>query len=125
MWVDKVLSDRSNGFYSVMESDGNEMADLKALFPDPEAQINRMNFLMFATGGVHGCYTSIEDVEDWLLSRDGEPWEECPTVTFLVIHSRRVALRYGVAHPRSVEDIEFLKLLKKLSAKVLALEADR
>ena len=132
-WKAKTPNSDAAAFYAVIESSGgDEMTDLRSLFPDPEKQINEMNFVLFGTGGVHGSYTSIDEVEEWVLSEGGanKPWDAsdpdstCPGVTFLIVHPRQVALRYGVAQPRTKKDIDFLKLLKNLSSRVLIQEAD-
>jgi hypothetical protein len=89
---------------------------LKLLFPDAKA--NSMNFCLFSTSGIHGSYTTIEDVEKIIVNgeyydEDGE--EEDLGVTFLIVQPRLVCLRYGVCYSENIEDINFLKNLRASS----------
>jgi len=99
-----------DGYYSVYSlEDGDEgMLALRTMFPESVA--NYMNIVMFGTGGVHGSYSSIEDVEKSVL-HEGEP---C-SLTFLIIKPRTVTMQYGVCYPETKEDFEFLKGLRKSS----------
>ena len=91
------------------------LADLKELFRSPEFSIDWKNFVLFSTSGVHGSYTTIEEAE--------EAPGETP-VTFLVIHARRVCLRYGVCYPTTKEDFDFLKALREASFQALLKEIE-
>lgn len=115
MW--KTL-DRSEGpHYTVMKKDPviDGMAALRGMFPDGEA--NDLNFVLFSTSGVHGTYNKIEEAEEHLRC-EGE--ETCGEVTFLIVHPRLVALRYGVCSPANQDDIAFLKRLRESSMKAIA-----
>lgn len=110
--------DGSNGaHYSIMRrSDGVEGIDaLRGMFPDGEA--DAMNFVLFSTSGVHGTYNTIEDAESHL---EHEHEESCGEVTFLIVHPRLVALRYGNCTPQNKDDIEYLKRLRESSMKAIA-----
>jgi hypothetical protein len=61
------------------------MAALRECFPTGEP--DKMNVVLFSTSGVHGTYTTIEDVEK-NLSADEE-------VTWLHLQPRKVTIRYG------------------------------
>jgi hypothetical protein len=122
MWrnIDKSRPDSAH--YSVMAVDydggATGMAGLRAMFPDAGG-INEMNLVLFSTSGVHGTYTLIEDVENTLKGRakqDYEVWD----VTFLIVHPRLVALRYGECRPQNLADIEYLKSLRAASTRVFA-----
>jgi hypothetical protein len=86
------------------------MAALRECFPTGEP--DKMNVVLFSTSGVHGTYTTIEDVEK-NLSADEE-------VTWLHLQPRKVTIRYGTCIPRTVEDIAFLKVLREKSHAALA-----
>jgi hypothetical protein len=100
--------------YSVLTlacpSDG--MASLRAMFP--EAKADEMNAVLFSTSGVHGTYNTIEDAERHLRGEtlDGEGYSE---VTFVILHPRMVAVRYGNCDPQDQDDIDFLKQLRASS----------
>ena len=95
-------------YYSIYELAGDGMAALREIFPDGQA--NPLNFVLFSTSGVHGCYSTIEDVED----------DELPSVTFLVVQPRVVCLRFGNVSPAGAEDIAFLKQLRRSSTEVVS-----
>jgi hypothetical protein len=100
---------------------------LKALFPNGEA--NDLNFVLFSTSGVHGTYTTLEDIEESIKkygfeSPSDEVYETSddyhyPEVTVLVVHPRVVALRYGCCKIDSLEDLEYLKKLRASSTAVV------
>lgn len=114
---------RDGGHYNVFGCrDEDGMAALRAMFPTGEA--NEFNLVLFSTSGVHGMYTTIEEVEsppikqdDTAVEGDDDNW--VPTkVTFLVVHPRIVALRYGNCIPQTSDDFAFLKRLRETSWKV-------
>ena len=96
------------------------MQGLRAMFPEGEA--NDLNFVLFSTSGVHGMYTTIEDIEAGLRKYGDEPdfGDDAPDdwpgddVTFLIVHPRLVCLRYGNAKV-TLEDIPYLKKLRATS----------
>ena len=114
MW--KNLRDSDTNYYSVMKLVGEDdgMSALREAFPKGSA--NELNVVLFSTSGVHGTYTTIEQAEVCL--REGG--EDRESITFLILHPRRVTVLYGNCTPDSQEDIEFLKGLRASSAKVLA-----
>ena len=99
-------------FYSIFPySAGEAMSMLKSVFPNAKA--DELNFCLFSTGGVYGTYSTIEDAE--IEISKGESAE----ITFLVIHPRVVALRYGNVIAESQEDIDFLRRLRANSLKAV------
>ena len=116
MWesLDKERPDSAH--YAIMKRlpgiDG--MGALQAMFE--EAKANELNFVLFSTSGVHGTYNTIEDAEDKLNNPESEHITE---VTFLIVHPRLVALRYGTCNPQNMQDIEFLKALRASSKQVV------
>lgn len=105
--------------YNIFQSryrDLVEMEALKEVFSDGKA--DEMNFCLFSTSGVHGMYTTIEEVESSLQvapcnrKRDEYYPEE---VTFVIIHPRVVCIRYANVKVRSMEDVDFLKALRQSS----------
>ena len=98
--------------YNIFQySPAEAMGMLKDLFPD--ARANEMNFCLFSASGIHGTYSTIEDAE--IEVSKGESAE----ITFLVIHPRVVALRYGNVIAESQEDINFLRRLRASSLKAV------
>lgn len=94
------------------------MEDLRSLFPDGKA--DEMNLCLFSTSGVHGTYTTIEQIEESLLKygddaefgEDDAPEDWIPPhLTVLVIHPRLVCLKYGEVIVRK-DDLDFLKGLR-------------
>jgi len=109
MW--KSTFNREGAHYNLFEiNPSNSMSGLRALFPDATA--DEMNFCLFSTSGVHGTYNTIEEAEEHLKNPSEETCEE---VTFVVIQPRLCCLRYGNVTPQSLEDIKFLKKLRKTS----------
>jgi hypothetical protein len=119
MWV-SVMS-----HYSIIASKGG-MGLLRSMFPDGEA--NEMNFVLFSTSGVHGSYTTIEEIETGIQKYGDSPEfdDEWPDdypgdeLTFLVIHPRVVAMIYGNAKV-TLADIPFLKRLRQTSLAAVSL----
>jgi len=104
--VDKSRPDSAH--YSVMRLRGEDGMDaLRAMFPHGE--VDELNFVLFSTSGVHGTYNTIEEAEARVLRGDTEHIGE---VTFVIVHPRLVALRYGVCNPETVDDFVFLKKLR-------------
>jgi hypothetical protein len=100
---------------------------LRSMFPNGEA--NDLNFVLFSTSGVHGSYTTLDDIEasiekygfEYVLKDDDDYPDDyhSPSVTILVVHPRVVALRYGNAKIETLEDLEFLKKLRASSTAVV------
>lgn len=88
------------------------MDALRKMFPNGTA--NDLNFVLFSTSGIHGSYGTIEDAEREMQSDDE------PSVTFVVVQPRIVSMRYGCAHPKSADDIAFLKTLRSSSHRAVA-----
>lgn len=86
------------------------LEDLLGYFPVPVA--DEMNFCLFSTSGVHGSYTTIEQIESDPESYGGE-------VTVLVCQPRRVMLAYGNV-PVTAESAPYLKALRASSWDVVS-----
>ena len=93
------------GIFNIKSENG--MKHLRKIFPDGNA--NCFNFCLFSTSGVHGTYQTIEDAEK----------EPGTAITFLIVQPRIVVLQYGNAYPKSQEDIEYLKRLRKSSKDIV------
>ena len=117
MWenLDKIRPDSAH--YSVMRvaSIAEGMDALRSMFP--EAKADELNFVLFSTSGVHGTYNAIEHAEQFLNGNDAEGQSE---VTFVVVHPRLVAMRYGVCNPKTQDDIDYLKRLRTSSQEAVA-----
>lgn len=87
------------------------MEVLRKIFPKGEA--NSMNICLFSTSGVHGTYTTIEEVEI-----DSE--EHGNEVTFLIIKPRAIQMLYGNVIVESQDDINYLKALRESSKRAMA-----
>ena len=110
-------ANQDGGHYSIsrIKRDGYSMEALRTMFPDGQA--NYSNFVLFSTSGIHGSYSTIEEVE---CDRSGD-------VTFLIIRPRLVAMNYGNCIPLTRDDFDFLKSLRASSHSVLksiGIEAD-
>lgn len=95
---------------------------LRSFFPTGKA--DEMNFVLFSTSGVHGTYTTIEQIEESLTkygvnpSFDGDDWPDDyrgNELTVLIVQPRICCLRYGTVDV-ALEDIPFLKGLRASSA---------
>lgn len=116
MWQNLDKTNPGGAHYSVMrKADGVEgMAALRGMFPDAKA--DELNFVLFSTSGVHGTYNTIEEAETHLNVGDDEGFAE---VTFVIVHPRLVALRYGCCDPANQDDIDYLKRLRASSHEVV------
>ena len=126
------VHNRSGAHYNVFGvKPGDDRAEagmegLRAMFP--EAKADDMNFVLFSTSGVHGSYTTIEEVEASLVKYGNDPRfgeEDAPddysgdTITFLIVHPRIVCMRYGNAKVTAA-DIPFLKALRESSLEAVS-----
>jgi hypothetical protein len=96
------------------------------MFGDPPAA-DEMNFALFSTSGVHGTYTTIEEIE-LSLSKYGpapeflkdESEQTMPddwygnSLTVTVYHPRIIGVGYGNVRVE-LSDIPFLKALRRSS----------
>jgi hypothetical protein len=85
---------------------------LKSIFPDGEA--NDLNWCVLSTSGVHGLYTTLDQLERDCAS--GE--REYPSITVLVIMPRIVSMRWGHLNI-ALEDIPYLRKLVTSSLKFM------
>jgi hypothetical protein len=109
------IYNKKGGHYNIFR--GLTIEDLIDLFPDGEA--NEMNFALFSTSGVHGTYSTIEDViRSHYLPKDNEEYLEEMSVTVLVIHPRLVCMKYGHVYFKE-EHIDFLKKLRDSSKQAI------
>lgn len=94
--------------YAVIHHEDTNMELLRQVFPTGEA--DDLNVALFSTGGVHGTYFTIEDVES-------DP--ELAKITYVVIHPRLVVIRWGEVAPETPEDYAWLKNLRASSHREL------
>jgi hypothetical protein len=121
---------RRNGVhYNIWNITQGGVEGLRTVFPD--AKVDEMNFVLFSTSGVHGTYSTIEEIEaslvkygpdpDFMKDESDEriPDDYCsPSLTVLVCHPRIVGFGYGVVEV-TLEDIDFLKRLRASSWEVV------
>ena len=112
MWknIDKTNPDGAHYSVIKLEEPGTGMEALRTTFP--EAKADELNFVLFSTSGVHGTYNRIEEAESFLLGESDDGFAE---VTFVIVHPRLVAMRYGVCNPDTQDDIDYLKALRESS----------
>lgn len=103
------------------------MEFLRRMFPSGDASY--LQFALFSTGGIHGTYVTIEEIEESLtkygdeanfLGDDERPdgWV-LPELTVLVVQPRRVCLRCGQVRVR-LADVPWLKKLRASSHAAVA-----
>lgn len=108
----KSIHNRSGGHYNTFScKDEDGMEGLRGFFPKGTA--DEFNLCVFSTSGVHGMYTTIEEVEAKELDEDGEVI--FTAVTFCIIQPRICTIRYGNCIPETPEDFAFLKGLRQSS----------
>lgn len=117
---------KSGAHYNLFQIKGG-MSSLRAIFQDGVA--DELNLVAFSTSGVHGTYTTIEEIEH-TISKYGpnadfgnEEWPDDfhgYDLTVLIIHPRICCLRYGNIKVQSLEDVSFLKRLRESSVAAFA-----
>ena len=95
---------------------------LREWFPEPDS-VDEMNFVLFSTSGVHGGYTTIEEIEQGLAKYGKSPsfmdddWPDDyngNSLTFLVVQPRIVGMTFGNMIV-TLEDIPYLKAIRQAS----------
>lgn len=119
MWENIDKSNPDGAHYSIIrrQQGVDGMDALRAMFP--LAKADSLNLVLFSTSGVHGTYNTIEEAEA-TINGTAEEDDRCSEVTFLIVHPRLVALRYGVCRPENADDIDYLKRLRASSHEMLA-----
>jgi hypothetical protein len=109
----------SSAHYSIAEiKDSNlGMQGLRDMFLNGEA--DHLNFVLFSTSGVHGSYLTIEECEEHNLRPENQDNQDYYYLTFLIVHPRLVAIRYGTCIPITLDDFAFLKKLRETSYRVV------
>ena len=119
---------KEGAHYNIFRITGG-MESLKSIFPDGEA--NDLNFVLFSTSGVHGQYTTVDEVEESIkkygyerpITGEDDDYPEdyhFPEITVLIVHPRIVCLRYGNVQVTCQEDLDFLKKLRASSHKAVS-----
>jgi hypothetical protein len=109
----KSIHKQAGGHYNTFAcKDHDGMTGLREFFPKGEA--DKFNQCLFSTSGIHGMYTTIEEVEAREVDEDtGETIFLC--VTFCIVQPRICTIRYGNCIPQTPEDFAFLKKLRQSS----------
>lgn len=115
---------RDGAHYNLFHIRG-DVAALKDIFPSGRA--DEFNFCLFSTSGVHGSYTTIEQIEESLLQFPSGPpgpddWPDDyhgTELTVLVVQPRICCLRYGNINV-ALDDIPYLKQLRRSSWDVVS-----
>lgn len=124
--VEKSVFDKEGGHYNIFAAQNEmEWAMLTNIFEPLNWQADKMNFILFSTSGVHGTYTTIEDIEKsaekygWNVKDNFDADDYCsPYLTFLIVHPRIVNMRFGEIKVRPFM-LEKLKKLRKSSIEVV------
>ena len=82
------------------------LADIKPFFDGPTADPD-YNWLFLSTSGMHGSYTTLDDIECVGFEPVSE-WEYIPNVTFLVVMPRLVRTYFGNARV-TADDVPWLR----------------
>ena len=85
--------------------------DLKTIFPDGKA--DDLNWVFLSTSGVHGTYTSLDDLEkdpDYAENIDDEGNTH---ITVLVLHPRMCCIKFGEMKFNLKADSAYLRGLVK------------
>ncbi len=122
----KSVSNKEGGHYNsyyIMSG----MDALRVIFP--EGQADEMNFCLFSTSGVHGSYTTIEEIESGLqkygdnpgFRSGGDDWPDDwhgTELTVVIVQPRVCTMRHGTVRVR-LADIPYLKKLRETSWQVV------
>lgn len=123
---DKCGAQREGAHYNIWRISSGGVAGLREMF-GPDAKANEMNLALFSTSGVHGSYTTIEEIENSITKYGQNPaflddeteatvpddWHGT-TLTVTVYHPRIIGVGYGNVEV-TLEDIPFLKALRQSS----------
>jgi hypothetical protein len=119
----KLTASEKGAHYTVTHIEPRTIESLRGYFPTGEC--NDLNFVLFSTSGVHGMYTTIEEIEESLTKYGSDPEfleedleDEVPddwhgtNLTVLIVQPRLCGLRYGTIDI-TLEDIPYLKQLRQ------------
>jgi hypothetical protein len=85
--------------------------DLKTLFPNGKA--NDLNWVFYSMSGVHGTYTTLDEIDAGEPDDDPEenlaPYQS--ELTVLVVHPRLVVLKYGNIRVHDKAEADWLREL--------------
>lgn len=118
-------SEREGAHYNIWVISKGGVEGLRKLFKD--ARADEMNFVLLSTSGVHGTYTTIEQIEESLMKYGPDPeflkdenedripddWHGT-RLTVTVYHPRIIGVGYGNVEV-TLDDIAFLKELRQSS----------
>jgi hypothetical protein len=123
----KSIYDKRGGHYNIFASRNPDaaLAMLRQWFPKG-TEASEFNLVFFSTSGVHGMYTTIEEVEADIRKygptppepKDEDDEDYHPReVTFLLVQPRIVGTTYGNCACRTLDDVRYLKRLRAASWK--------
>jgi len=102
-----------SGYYKNHKLEGID--HLKRIFPNGEA--NDLNWCLLSTSGVHGLYTTLDDLEATMEDR------EVLTITVLVVMPRIVSMLWGHIEITK-DDLPYLRKLVSSSLKFIELSQE-
>lgn len=113
---------KSGAHYNIYEIDS-----ISAIRQYIGEEADELNLVIFSTSGVHGTYTTIEEIEGGLLkygadAKFTDDWPEDyhgDELTVLIIHPRIVCMRYGCIKV-TLDDAPYLKAIRDSSRQAFA-----
>ena len=123
--VDKVFFHE----HGVVQELKQGMDQIHSIFDNMTADEYSMNWLFLSTSGIHGNYTTLDDIQDWYddpdsfnasdwLSDTNKPEDIIPFITVLIVQPRLVNMLYG--HIRiTEEDIPYLRDCNKRTLEII------
>jgi len=93
--------------------------DIEEFFPEAEA--DDLNWFFTGTSGVHGTYTTLEEIEKaWDITDGEQEGYEGRNVTVLIVKPRMVTCVYGDVTIETKEQLSFLKKLAESTKKIIS-----
>ena len=96
--------------------DIESMENIENIFPEFKADL--LNWCFFSTDGVHGCNTTLDEIEKGFADGPNEEGYQPTELTVLIVQPRLVVIHYGVIEV-SEEDIPKLRKLVNSTIKAV------
>ncbi|MCY4584281.1 MAG: hypothetical protein OXE50_16025 [Chloroflexi bacterium] len=98
-----MLTQNNYSTTEILDTNDKMWSTIKSIFPDNRA--DKMNWLLCSTSGIHGSYTTLDEIE-----KDPAFSEYPKFITILIIQPRRCHLFYtGELEIRDNKDITWLR----------------
>ena len=96
--------------------------DLKTIFPDGKA--DDLNWVFLSTSGVHGSYTTLDDLEKDPDYADNIDENGNAHITVLVLHPRMCCIKFGHMDINVKRDSAYLRGLVKSTVKEITKQSE-